>query len=266
MHPWYYVEAGQQRGPIPKEDLQSKLASGTLEPEALVWCEGMTEWKPANSVAGLWVSTQQPAPLPEAPVSPRASVSPYAPPAPEPPAAGSLSQVDWSGYVPEGPQIRPWVRYWARTLDFLTFSLVFGVAAAVMFPAFAEMNDSLIGIVLLAFYNLYEPVVLALFGTTPFKALLKVRLRNKDGSKLSFWQGLGRTLSVWVAGQGLGIPIAALVTNIYSYTRLTNQGITSWDQSGDFTVSHQPVQWWRWLIVIGIIVGFIALLVIGNQA
>jgi hypothetical protein len=261
MHPWYYAEAGQQRGPIPKEDLQSKLASGTLEPGTLVWCEGMPEWKPANSVATLWISPPQPARPPQAAASPRASDSPYAPP-----AAAPLTDVDWSGHVPQGPQIRPWVRYWARTLDFLVFSLIFGVAAAVIYPEFAEMHDSLTGIVLLGFYNFFEPAMLALFGTTPFKALLRVRLRNQDGSKLSYWRGLGRVLTIWVAGQGLGIPIAALITNIYSYTRLTNQGITSWDQSGNFTVSHQPVEWWRWLIVIGVIVGFIALLVIGNQA
>lgn len=260
MHPWYYAEAGQQRGPVSKEDLQSKLGAGNLEPDALVWSEGMTEWKPANSIAGLWGSMPQPVPPPQVASSPSASFSPYAPP-----AAAPLGEVDWSGHVAEGPQIRPWVRYWARTLDFIVFFLVVGSVAAGVFPELTQMHDTLIGIIFLAAYNLYEPAMLALFGATPFKALLRVRVRNKDGSKLSYGQGLRRTLSVWFAGQGLGIPIAALITNIHAYNRLTGQGITSWDQSGNLTVSHQPVQWYRWLVAIGVFVAFIALIVISAE-
>jgi hypothetical protein len=242
------------------------LGSGTLAPEALVWSEGMTEWKPANSVAGLWVSVPPPAPPIQASASSPASVSPYAPP-----AAAPLSEVDWNGhivdgYVPEGPQIRPWVRYWARTLDFLVFCLVVGVGAAIVAPEFLDTNDTLLTVALLALYNLYEPALLALFGTTPFKALLKVRVRNKDGSKLSYGQALRRTMIIWFAGQGLGIPIAALITNIHSYNRLTKQGITSWDQSGQLTVSHRPVQWWQWLCVIAVLVGFVGLMVLGAEA
>jgi uncharacterized RDD family membrane protein YckC len=261
MHPWYYAEAGQQRGPIPKEDLQSKLGAGTLEPDALVWSEGMTEWTPANSVAGLWVPSPQPALPPQASVSHKAPVSPYAPP-----AAAPLEEVDWSGFVPDGPQIRPWVRYFARTLDFIIFFLVFGAVAAGIFPELTEMHDTLIWMIFLGFYNLYEPAMLAIFGATPFKALLRVRVRNNDGSKLSYGQGLRRTLSVWFVGQGLGIPIAALITHIHAYNRLTGQGITSWDRSGNFTVSHRPVQWWRWLFVTGVIAGIIALVVVSNEA
>lgn len=259
MQPWYYSEAGQQRGPIPKEDLQSKLAAGTLESGALVWTAGMTDWIPARLVSELQVSAAQAA-TPQ-PSELAASVSPYAPP-----AAAPMSEVDWSGYVPAGSQVRPWIRYWARTFDYLLFCLVFGGAASIAAPEFGEINDTLSGVVLLFAYNFYEPALLALFGTTPFKAFLRVRVRNKDGSKLSYGQGLRRMLSVWFSGQGLGIPIATLITNIYAYNRLTNQGITSWDQNGNFTVSHQPVQWWRWLIIIGVFVGFVALIVIGTQA
>jgi len=260
MHPWYYAEAGQQRGPIPKEDLQSKLGAGTLAPDALVWTEGMSEWKPANSVAGLWVPSPQPALPPQSSSSSQASVSPYAPP-----AASALDEVDWSGHVPEGPQIRPWVRYWARTLDFILFFFVVGSVAAAVFPAITEMHDTLLGMIFLAAYNLYEPTMLAIFGATPFKALLRIRVRNKNGSKLGYGQALVRTLSVWFAGQGLGIPIAALITHIHAYNRLTGQGITSWDQSGNFTVTHKPVQWYRWLLAMGVFAGFIALIVISAE-
>lgn len=264
MHQWYYAESGQQHGPISKEDLQSKFGAGTLAPDALVWTEGMPEWQPANSIAGLWDAVPQELPTPPVSGSSPASVSPYAPP-----SAAPLSEVDWnvqSNYVPEGPQIRPWVRYWARTLDFFTFSLLVGVVAELVYPEFAQIDGKLFGVVLLGLYNLYEPAWLALFGTTPFKALLRVRVRNMDGSKLSYGQGLLRTLKVWILGQGLGIPIVALITNLYSYSRLTNDKITSWDRSGNFTVSHKPVEWWRWLCVIAVFVGFVGLIILGNEA
>jgi hypothetical protein len=264
MHPWYYAEAGQQHGPISKEDLQSKLGAGTLTPDALVWTEGMPEWKPANSISGLWDAIPRQAPPLPAPGSPPASVSPYAPP------AASLSDVDWnaqSTFLPEGPQIRPWVRYWARTLDFLIFCLVVGVAAAIVTPELLEStNDTLLTVVLLAVYNLYEPAWLAIFGATPFKALLRIRVKNQNGSKLSYGQALRRTMIVWFAGQGLGIPIAALITNIHSYNKLTQEGITSWDRSGQLTVIHKPVEWWRWLCIVAVFVAFIGLVVLGSQA
>lgn len=264
MHPWYYAESGQQHGPISKEGLQSKLGSGTLAPDALVWTEGMPEWKPANSIPGLLIATPQQTPPPPPPTSSPASVSPYAPP-----AASPLSDVDWNGqsnYVPEGPQIRPWVRYWARTFDFLLFCLVVGVAGAIVAPELLETNDTLLTVALLAVYNLYEPAWLALFGATPFKALLRVRVRNQNGSKLSYGQALRRTMVVWFAGQGLGIPIAALITNIHSYNKLTKEGITSWDRSGQLVVNHKPVEWWRWLCIIAVFVGFIGLMVLGAEA
>lgn len=264
MHQWYYAEAGQQHGPISKEDLQSKLGSGTLPPDALVWTEGMPEWKPANSISGLWGAIPQQTPPPPPPSSSPVSVSPYAPP-----AAAPVSDADWnvqSNYIPEGSQIRPWVRYWARTFDFLMFSLVIAVAAAFVAPDFLETNEKLLTVILLAAYNLYEPAWLAIFGTTPFKALLRVRVRNQNGSKLSYGQALRRTMIIWFAGQGLGIPIAALITNIYSYNRLTKEGITSWDRSGQLVVSHKPVEWWRWLCIIAVFLGFAGLVVLGNEA
>ncbi|MEK7952380.1 RDD family protein [Luteolibacter soli] len=264
MHPWYYAQAGQQHGPISKEDLQSKFGAGTLEPDALVWSQGMTEWKPANSVAGLWVSAPPPAPPSQAPSSSPVSLSPYAPP-----AAAPLSEVDWnghtaSGYVPEGSQIRPWIRYWARTFDSLGFLVFFGTVTSLVAPELSDMGNLLDAIVFFFAYSVYETVLLTLFGTTPFKSLLRVRLRNQDGTRLSFGQALRRTLSVLLFGQGLGIPLIALIATIYSYNRLTNQGITSWDQAGNLAVSHRPVQWWRWLILTGFFAFIVGLIVLNT--
>jgi hypothetical protein len=43
---WYYVEAGQQAGPVDDELLAALVTSGKIQPDTLVWREGMTAWTP----------------------------------------------------------------------------------------------------------------------------------------------------------------------------------------------------------------------------
>ena len=241
MELWHYNDSGEQRGPVTAEEIKSLIASRKILAETLVWCEGMPDWKPANSIGEF-------------------QLSPYAPP-----AFDSATVTDWSGYVPSGSQVRPWVRYWARTFDFLLFAVIFGAVGVVIWPEFEEMNDTLLGILLLLSYNFVEPMMFAAVGTTPFKALLRVRVRNNDGSKLTFQQALRRTFSVWLRGQGLGIPLIALFTSITSYSRLSRDSITSWDRDGGFTVTHQTVTWWRWLFIVALFAGFIALISVGSE-
>ncbi len=99
-------------------------------------------------------------------------------------------------YVPTGSQIRPWIRYWARTCDFIAFSSLVGFIAAFAAPQILEIPDTLFGVLLLAVFVVVEPALFAMWGTTPFKALLKVRVRNQNGSKLTFSQSLRRCLKV----------------------------------------------------------------------
>lgn len=242
MGQWFYNDAGQQRGPVSENEIGALLENHRIPGDTLVWCDGMAEWKPASTINAF-------------------QASPYTPP-----SSDSTTDVNWSGYIPSGPQVRPWIRYWARTADFLLFCIVGGMIAVIIWPQLVEINDTLLGIILLLAYNFVEPIMLASLGTTPFKWLLCVRVRNHDGSKLSYFRALHRTFSVWLRGQGLGVPLIALFTCISSYKRLTTDGITSWDSNGGFTVSHQTVGWWRWLIFIGFISGFIALLVLGSEA
>ena len=241
MEQWFFNDAGRQHGPVDRAGIQSMLAAGKIFPGTLVWNSAMADWKPAREV-------------------PQLEISPYATPAFEP-----VSGIDWSGYTPSGSQIRPWVRYWARTLDFLLFALIVGMVVLPFYPDFADMGDTLMGMVLLFSYCFVEPVVLSVAGNTPFKALLRIRVRNEDGSKLSYGQGLRRMVSIWVRGQGLGLGIIALITLIVSYRHLRNDGITWWDAGGKFTVTHQDIQWWRWSFLIVIMVGFFALVALGES-
>jgi uncharacterized RDD family membrane protein YckC len=43
---WYYLENGQQRGPLSEEEFEDSVRSGKITQDTLVWNEGMTGWKP----------------------------------------------------------------------------------------------------------------------------------------------------------------------------------------------------------------------------
>ncbi len=50
---WFYTSGGVQQGPISIEDLKARHAVGQIPADALVWREGMGDWKPWNQVPEL---------------------------------------------------------------------------------------------------------------------------------------------------------------------------------------------------------------------
>ena len=84
---WHYATNGIQKGPIPTEDMKSRIAMGEIAPTDLAWREGMADWMPVASIAELKVD-EPPArvetPASEAPVP---SPEPYRAPAQASPVA-----------------------------------------------------------------------------------------------------------------------------------------------------------------------------------
>jgi len=248
MRSWFFVRDGKQHGPVPEDDLHEMLASGALSPDALVWTADMNEWRPAKQVEGLMLRGSGP------------------PPFPPPLIRESTAFLPTDGYQPSGTQARPWVRFWARLTDNLLFSFVISIVLGIVNEPLPKINPTLLGIVTLFIYIFVEATMLSSWGTTPGKALLRVRLRRPDGRKLSFSQGLKRAFQVWVLGEGIGFPIAAVVTGIIAHRRLRRKGKTSWDEEGRFAYSHRIVGPWRTVLTILIPVCIVALSVWGKLA
>lgn len=61
---WYYSNDGEQHGPFTPAQLKQLAASGQIAPSHLVWKEGMSDWKPARSVKGLFPEAAVPPPPP----------------------------------------------------------------------------------------------------------------------------------------------------------------------------------------------------------
>ncbi|MBK1827680.1 RDD family protein [Haloferula rosea] len=260
MKQWFFSEFEAQQGPVDEDVLVERFRSGSLPKETLVWAEGMTDWVPSTELetfANLGSPVESAVGGEASEVrSEDGSLSPYAPPS-------AASQVAVAEQVTSGPQVRPWIRFWARSVDIMIFGVSLGIVLGMLLPEALEISDTLFNVLILAVIALLESVSLALFGTTPGKAIFRISIRNADGSKLSFGEALVRSLKVYYRGLGLGIPLVSLVTQITACTRLSNNGITSWDRDANLTVGHQTIQAWRWFLILLIIFGFFALISYG---
>ena len=92
---WYYASNGHQKGPLPTEDLKSRIAMGEVSPTDLAWREGMADWMPVGSIAELK--------LEEAPPRVEASVTAVPAPPPEPYRAPAPAPAPAYGAVPVVP-------------------------------------------------------------------------------------------------------------------------------------------------------------------
>ena len=244
MQSWFYIKDNQQHGPVTKNDLIQMLADGTISLDTMVWSQGMAEWTTARDIKDLIPADILPPPI----------ISP-------PPITPSFNE---EAYIPSGPQIRPWVRYWARMMDVLIFALLFGFVLGIVYEPALRINDLLFDIIIGFIYIFVEPIMLSSWGTTPGKSLFRVRLRQEGGKLLDYSQGLNRAFKVLLYGEGFGIPIVALFTQISAYNRLTKEGKTSWDREGNFTVHHQVIGSLRIIISILIFIVIMTFIVIGK--
>ena len=253
--PWFVFKNDKQLGPIPEPDLASLVRQGKLPPETLVWSEGMTDWSPISNVETFKPSLEL--------VNPPVQFQSAQPSVQSPSAVASATSggetttrpVLEAGFAEEP---HPWIRYWARYVDMNVMSLIVGVLLAASPPA-AALALSFLSILA---YPFVEALMFAMFGSTPGKWLMGIRVVRADGEQLTFIDGLKRTTGVVIKGLGLWLPIVSMITHIMAYNRLNNTGSTSWDEDGGFRVLHKPVGTLRILGLIGVLFGLMGLAVL----
>ncbi len=201
----------QQTGPFSQDDIYAMLDRREITPQDLAWTEGLPDWQPLSKLL------------------PQQAKSAASPP-PPPPVAVSV------------PQVRPWVRYWARIIDIQLFSLCCTVAIGIIAPSiWMSANYTMWGIGFLFAWCFIEPIFLLKWGAAPGKALLRVSVRHQDGSLLHYFAGLGRSVDVWFRGLGIGFPLVGFFTLLVAYNTLTKHGVASWDKSSNTRVTHQLI-------------------------
>ena len=150
------------------------------------------------------------------------------------------------------PPVRsPWKRFFARMLDA-------GLAAAVFWSLFmlifrvspTRMNgviwDAAQWLVWLLMLVALEPVCLHLFGTTPGKAILGLRVESANGGRLTVRAARERTWEMLWYGEGANLPVYGLVRSWKSFKACLDGDGLPWEQGS--VLVEQPMRAWRGLV------------------
>ena len=171
----------------------------------MVWREGLDAWVAFSEIDELRSLSQS---LP-----------------PEPPPINP----DDRGHLAALPMAGPWRRFLARSIDMwilgVTLGLIFGYAIGTQSTAFALWiqkpgSEYVFGWFLAPFILATEAAIFALFGTTPGKAMLCVKVINVDGQKISGTQYLKRQMGVYWYGLGTAFPFVTLFTMARQHWRV----------------------------------------------
>ena len=238
---------GQKIGPLTIYEVRERLRSGKINADCMVWIKGMEEWMPlrdcdpfkeslevtlADADHETIVVTQQ--------------------------EREKIDQIYGFGKINEA---RPWVRLWARIIDFpililpgLTFlrfylgkeefdtylgpkalqNLLEGnQTSQLSFETYVKIN--------LAFcisWVITETLILRCFSTTLGKWILNTKISDSKGEKIKTKSALIRSFHVCFRGCGLTIFPFVLICPIISYVSLTKKNTTSWDSAHKIKVSH----------------------------
>ncbi|HJB75885.1 MerR family transcriptional regulator [uncultured Oscillibacter sp.] len=120
-------------------------------------------------------------------------------------------------------------RFFARTFDEFLMRMLLASGLCLAGGKLTTVNNfvvSLAAVVLLAFL---EPLFLRLWGTTPGKALLGMRLTGPDGKNMPYTEGLARYFLMMWYGQGFEIPIWSAIQWYRSARRCWDDEPQPWD-------------------------------------
>jgi len=247
MKQWYYIDNNQQRGPISEEALIELLQKGILPPETLVWSESMREWTPSSEVDAF-----------------QAYMAPSPPPIPGTEAIIPIIKQAEKVQEEVVSQVRPWIRYWARLFDIFIFSLFLGFVLGIIAPSVLDIPEVFLTMLILVIWAFQESILFSNWGTTPGKWLLRIKLRDNMGKKLTFSNALNRSFSVWFRGLGMGVPIVTVITLIVAHGKLKQEGITTWDREGGYVVTHDKIGVLRSIVTISFFIVFFLLIIVGE--
>ena len=143
-------------------------------------------------------------------------------------------------------QIRPWVRYFARMIDYVFICFIIVFLLKISSPGLLALYESVKYISIPALiWIIIEAILISTVGTTLGKWILRVTVRTADGSKLNFKNSLLRSLMAFSCGYGLSLPYVNIITSIISFIYLKFNEKTLWDKKMNLQVTHEKIGAWR---------------------
>lgn len=159
--------------------------------------------------------------------------------------------------------VYPGMRFWARWIDYIIAMMLLGVVAAFAYPTFLDHTFGGAHILAVLIWVPIEAGLISVFGATPGKYLLSIRVVDAAGHKLKYSHSFDRAFRVWAQGMGAGLPIIDLVTMARSRAYLKKHGETAWDRGGATRTLHRQLGWFRVTTAVVIVAAMLVLVVIG---
>lgn len=147
--------------------------------------------------------------------------------------------------------VRPWVRYWARYIDMYLIIMLILILQLSIFPT-KQLDETIAAIGVYFIWVLIEAQLMSTWGTTPGKWLLRIKVRDSEGNKLTLKNALIRSFLVWFVG--LGMTLLTPITEVISYMSLKDRGVTMWDNYCKCNVTHEQIGAERIPIIVGVII------------
>ena len=226
---WYYVDQGQQTGPVNDAQFEELVRSGKIQPDTLVWHEGMAAWVPQREAGG------------------------GPPSAPGQPTAGSPGQASgetteavcaecgkifpiqdmirhgevricanckpvFMQKIAEGAQLNTnalnyagfWIRFGAKFVDGLILGVPFMVVLfVVMIPQIRSGTSAperfnflplMIQVGFVFVQMAYQIFFLGKYGATPGKMLCKLKVVAAEGGPIGYGRATGRFFAEMISG------------------------------------------------------------------
>lgn len=274
----YWIKDKQRRGPATVPDVISLVQMGEISPDTLGWHPGCQGWMPLRELPALAdflndlhnrskgeAAPPKPSPLEAKPTGnkeghgmPSPDTEPEAPLSTETshpkedglPTADQAERKVQCRYLPN-----PLTRLIARFVDCgLYASLAMGILylSHVPFSEYLLPTNSLFWAPLV----LIEAYCTSRWNTTPGKALLGISISTFGSQQeMGFGRAFSRSVSVFILGMGMFLPLIAGITMLVSYFILTRKGICLWDARVlTLPTLKQPVKPNR--VVLGVIIIF----------
>lgn len=138
----------------------------------------------------------------------------------------------------------PWRRFFARHFDLFLYSafwMMLGFLLLSEGPS-TESGAAWMGaanIIAIIMMVLVEPLLLSTWGSTPGKWLLGLSVRNNTGQKLSYSDGVYRTVQALWGGAGFFIPIFELVQGYKRYYDCVEGKTLPWEWDSELQLKDE---------------------------
>jgi uncharacterized RDD family membrane protein YckC len=202
---WFYVDAGQQAGPVPDEQLDELVRNGKVRGDTLIWREGMANWQPYSQARPEGI--QPPAPVAPPPPTAPGTIPPMAPaagPITYQPAPATAYGIAYAGF---------WIRLVAKIIDYVIMRIVtlpleflpFGIMSTLPRDPSTWVNVLTPGLLLSAvmpvffitvgLWVVYLGFFVGKFGASPGKMALGLKVVTENGTPVTYGRAFGRAFA-----------------------------------------------------------------------